>query len=98
MKKNVYTAGMQSLPALPADTSLPQPTGQDPEDAQQLEMGSLFVLSRQGSVKGYSKAVVKVFFTPPAAGPVRQQISIQFRYSAIMITTVPCALSHPKRK
>lgn len=70
---------MQSLPALPAGTSLPQSAGHDPEDTQHLDMGSLVVLSRQGSVKGYSRAVVKVSFTPPAAGPVRQQICIHFR-------------------
>ena len=95
MKDNVYAAVMQSLPALPAGTSVPQPAGQDPEGTKQLEMGSLAVLSRQGSVKGYSRAVVKVSFIPPAAGPVRQQISIQFRYSAITITTVPLRLITP---
>ena len=87
MKKNVNAAVTQSLPALPAGRNVPQHAGQDPEGTQQLEMGSLIVLSRQGSVKGYSRAVVKVSFTPPAAGPVRQQISIHFRYFAITVDT-----------
>ena len=77
---------MQGLPALPAgSTILPHPAGSDDQEAQQVEMGSLVVLSRQGSVKGYSRAVVKVVFTPLAAGPVREQIRIHFRYLAMVI-------------
>ena len=67
---------------------MPRLAGQDPEDTQELEMGSLVVLSKQGSVKGYSRAVVKVSFTPPAAGPVKQQICIHFRYCAITVDTL----------
>ena len=93
MKIEAYIAASQGLPAFPAGTSLPTPAGGDPDDTQQLEMGSLVVLSRQGTVKGYSRAVVKMAFTPPAAGPVRQQIRIHFRYLAGMVnlqlTAVP---------
>lgn len=79
MKTKAYIAASQGLPAFPAGTSVPKPAGDDPEDTQQLEMGSLIVLSRQGTVKGYSRAIVKMSFIPPAAGPVRQQIRIHFR-------------------
>ena len=97
-EREANIAAMQSLPALPAGTSLPQPASHQPEDTQQLDMGSLVVLSRQGSVKSYSRAVVKVSFTPPAAGPVRQQICIHFRYVAMMELTSPhCLPVYPNK-
>ena len=80
---------MQALPALLAgstqqDSSKTNATEQE----NQLQLGSLVVLSKQGTVKGYSKTHVKVLFTPSAEGLVREDIVIQFRYPSAHPTTV----------
>lgn len=80
--QSLVAFALQGLPALPAGASNSKPEG-DAAEANQLELGSLVVSSRQGTVSGYSRSVVKVSFTPPAAGPVREQISIRFRCAAM---------------
>ena len=45
-----------------------------------LQLGSLAVLTQQGTVKGYSKTQVNVLFTPTAQGPVKQSVEINFRF------------------
>ena len=69
---------MQGAPALPAGAGK-TPLADGGDEAQPLELGSLAVRCRQGCVKGYSRAVVRVAFTPPAAGPVSDHIRIHFR-------------------
>lgn len=75
---------MQGMPPLPAGgPSKTLPAADDDDDdgqaPQQLELASLAVLCRRGCVKGYSRTVVRLSFTPPTAGPVRQHICIHFR-------------------
>ena len=77
MTKSIHA--LQELPALPAGANKQQPPGVNAEEAQQLQLGSLVVSPRQGTVKGYSRLPVKAAFTPPAAGPVTQPVSISFR-------------------
>lgn len=82
MNMTGHTGMMQGAPSLPAGAgnTPPAAAAADSDEAHPLELGSLTVLPRWGCVKGYSRAVVRVSFTPPAAGPVRDHIRIHFRY------------------
>lgn len=70
---------LQKWPPLPAGSESKASDGDAAQQDAQLQMGSMVVLSRQGTVKGYSRTQVKVVFTPPAPGPVREEVSIAFR-------------------
>ena len=70
---------LQTLPALPGGTSRQQPDNEASPDRDQLQLGSLVVLGKQGGVKGYSRSHVKLVFAPEAQGQVRERVVVIFR-------------------
>ncbi len=75
------------MPALPAGSSKQGAHRDLSEQEDQLQLGSLVILSGQGVVKGYSKTQVRLVFTPPAQGLVREEISIGFKYALASYAT-----------